>query len=124
MNHEWLKILVSVPDLNDAARALGCDLRAVESRKRWNRMAYRRINLELVVFAEEADSVVAELNSAIDRLEEAHTIFGGQIEMVAIQHSGAQRKSALMHTLAAAGTAAAAVKLAGDKVAAVYKKVI
>ena len=87
-------------------------------------MAYRKINVELVVFADEADSVVAELNSAIDRLEDAHTIFGGGIEIAAVQHSGTQRKSALMHTLAAADTAAAALKLAGEKVAVAYKKVI
>jgi hypothetical protein len=87
-------------------------------------MAYRKINVELVVFADEADSVVAELNSAIDRLEDGHTIFGGGIEIAAVQHSGTRRKSALMHTLAAADTAAAALKLAGQKVAGVYKKVI
>ena len=87
-------------------------------------MAYRKINVELVVFADEADSVVTELNSAIDRLEDAHTIFGGAIETIAVQHSGTRRKSALMHTLAAADTAAAAFKLAGEKVAGAYKKVI
>jgi hypothetical protein len=87
-------------------------------------MAYRKINLELVVFADEADSVVAELNSAIDRLEDAHTIFGGGVEIAAVQHSGTRRKSALMHTLAAADTAAAALKLAGEKVAGAYKRVI
>lgn len=87
-------------------------------------MAYRKINVELIVFADESEAVVAELNSAIDRLEDAHTIFGGGIEIVPVQHSGARRKSALMHTLAAADTAAAALKLAGEKVAGAYKKVI
>ena len=91
-------------------------------------MAYRKISVELVVFADEADSVVAELTSAIDRLEDAHTIFGGGIETAAVQHSGTRRKSALMHTLAAVDTAvdttAAALKLAGEKVAGAYKRVI
>lgn len=87
-------------------------------------MVYRKINVELVVFADEADSVVAELNSAIDRLEKAHTIFGGDIEIATVKKSGTQRKSALMHTLAAGGAAVAAVKLAGDKVAGAYKRVI
>jgi hypothetical protein len=87
-------------------------------------MVYRKINVELVVFADEADSVVAELNSAIDRLEETHTIFGGGIEIVTVKKSGARRKSALTQTLAAGGAAVAAVKLAGDKVAGAYKKVI
>ncbi len=87
-------------------------------------MIYKKINVELVVFAEEADSIVAELNSAIDRLEEAHTIFGGGIEIVSVQHSGTRRKSALRRTLAAGEAAAAAIRLAGDKVAHAYKKVI
>lgn len=86
-------------------------------------MAYRKINVELIVFADEVDSVVVELNSAIDRLENAHTIFGGGIQIAAVQHSGTQRKSALMHTLEAAGAAAAALTLAGEKVTGAYKKI-
>lgn len=87
-------------------------------------MDYRKINIEIVVFADEADAVVAELNAAIDRLEEAHTIFGGDIETVTVEKSGTRRKSALMHTLAAGGVAMAAIKLAGDKIADAYRKVI
>lgn len=87
-------------------------------------MAYQKINLELVVFADETDAVVAKLNAAIDKLEETHTIFGGGIEITAVEHSGTRRKSALMHTLAAGGAAVAAVRLAGSKVADAYKKVI
>ncbi len=45
-------------------------------------MGYQKINVELVVFSEEADAMVAELNSAIDRLEKTYTIFGGGIENV------------------------------------------
>jgi hypothetical protein len=87
-------------------------------------MDYRKINVELVVFADEADAVVAELNAAIDRLEEAHTIFGGDIETVTVEKRGTRRKSALTHTLAAGDAAVAAVKLAGDKIAGAYRKVI
>jgi hypothetical protein len=87
-------------------------------------MAYRKINLELIVFEEEADAVVAGLNAALDRLEEAHTIFGGGIETVPVEHSGTRRKSALKHTLDAGNTATSAVKLAAQKVANAYKKVI
>lgn len=87
-------------------------------------MEYRKITIEMVVFADEADSVIAEMNSAIDRVEEAHTIFGGDIETAAIEKSGTRRKSALMHALAAGGTAAAAVKLAGGKIAMARRKVI
>jgi hypothetical protein len=87
-------------------------------------MAYRKINLELIVFEEEADAVVAGLNAALDRLEEAHTIFGGGIETVPVEHSGTRRKSSLKHTLDAGNTATSAVKLAAQKVANAYKKVI
>ena len=87
-------------------------------------MKYRKINVELVVFADEADAVVAELNSAMDRLEEGHTIFGGDIETAPVEKGGTRRKSALMHTLSAGNAAAAAVKLAGDKIAGAYRKVI
>ncbi|MGA7521255.1 MAG: hypothetical protein WBW84_02165 [Acidobacteriaceae bacterium] len=80
--------------------------------------------MELIVFADETDSVVAELNSALDRLEQTHTVFGGGIEVIAVEHSGTRRKSALMHTLAAADTAGAAIRLAGEKVAGAYRKVI
>jgi len=87
-------------------------------------MDYRKINVELVVFADEADAVVAELNTAIDRLEDAHTIFGGDIETAPVEKSGTRRKSALKHTLAAGDAAMAAVKSAGGKVVAAYRKVI
>jgi hypothetical protein len=87
-------------------------------------MDYRKISIEIVVFADEADAVVAELNSAVDRLEEAHTIFGGDIETVGIEKIGARRKSALMHTLAAGDAAVAAIRLAGDKIAGACRKVI
>jgi len=87
-------------------------------------MAYQKIKVELVVFADEADSVVAELNQAIDLLEVKHTIFGGEIEIANVQHSGKRSKSALRHTLAAGEVAAAAIRLAADKVASAYKRVI
>jgi hypothetical protein len=87
-------------------------------------MGYQKINVELVVFSEEADAVVAELNAAIDRLDETYTIFGGDIETARVEHSGRRRKSALRHTIDAGNTATSAVKLAAHKVADAYKKVI
>lgn len=63
-------------------------------------MTYQRIDVELIIFSEEVDSVVAELNSAIDRLEATHTIFGGGIETVAAQHNGTRSKSALGNAVA------------------------
>jgi hypothetical protein len=88
------------------------------------KMTYKKINVELIVIADEADAVVGELNSAIDRLEEKHTIFGGGIESVAIQHSGTRRKSALMHTRAAGETAVGAIRKASETVVSALKVVI
>ena len=87
-------------------------------------MLYRKINLELIVVEDEAEAVVEELNAALDRLEEGHTIFGGDIETVPVEHSGTQKRSALKHTMAAGETAASAVKAAGEKVADALRKVI
>jgi hypothetical protein len=87
-------------------------------------MGYYKINVELIVFSEEADAVVSELNAAIDRLEEPHTVFGGAIENVPVAYSGTRRKSAVRHTLDAGSTATSAVKSAVHKVADTYKKVI
>ena len=87
-------------------------------------MGYQKINVEVIVFSEEADAVVAELNSAIDRLEEKYAIFGGDIESVPVAHSGTRRKSALSHTLDAGKTVASALKSAAQNVADAYKKVI
>ena len=38
-------------------------------------MLYKKINVELIVVADEADAVVAELNVAFDQMEERHTAF-------------------------------------------------
>ena len=67
-------------------------------------MLYKKINVELIVVADEAEAVTVELNAALDRLEERHTLFGGGIEVVAFEHSGTRRKSALAHTMAAGET--------------------
>ena len=87
-------------------------------------MLYKRINVELIVIADEAEAVEAELEAALDRLEEKHTLFGGGIENVAFEHLGTQKKSALAHTRAAGGTAASAVRTARKSVAAALHAVI
>ena len=87
-------------------------------------MGYQKINVELIVFSEETDAVVAELNSALDQLEGTRTIFGGAIRTTPVKHSGTRKKSALRHTLDAGKTATSAVNLAAQKVADAYKKVI
>lgn len=85
---------------------------------------YKKINVELIVHVDEAEAVVAELNSAIDQLETDHTIFGGDIETVAIQHSGTRRKSAFMHTREAGETAVGAIRRASESVASALRAVI
>jgi hypothetical protein len=73
-------------------------------------MRYKKINVELIVVADEAEAVVAEVNAALDRLEERHTLFGGGIEAVAFEHSGRRKRSALTHTMIAGETAVRAVR--------------
>lgn len=88
-------------------------------------MQYQKINLELIVDSQATDAVVAELNSALDRMDEIYAIFGGNIETVTIEQSGSPRKkSALRHTLKAGKQAASAIELASQKIAQAYKKVI
>jgi hypothetical protein len=73
-------------------------------------MLYKKINVELMVVADEAEAVVAGLNAALDQLEEKHTLFGGGIETVAFEHPGPRRRSALAHTMAAGETAVRAAR--------------
>jgi hypothetical protein len=87
-------------------------------------MLYKKINLELIVPADEADAVISDLNSALDRMEERHTLYGGGTETVLIEYSGSRRKSALAHTLAAGKTAVSAVKMARERVVSAMHLVI
>ena len=87
-------------------------------------MLYKKINLELIVVADEADAVVVELNAALDRLEEKHTLFGGGIESAAFEHPGTRKRSALAHTMAAGQTVAGAVRAARKSVTVALRAVI
>jgi hypothetical protein len=87
-------------------------------------MLYKKLNLEVIVVADEAEAVVAELNAALDRLEESHTLFGGGIETVAFEHTGRRRRSALAHTMAAGVTAADALRTARKSVTVALRAVI
>jgi hypothetical protein len=73
-------------------------------------MRYKKITVEMVVIADEAEAVVNQLNIALDQLEENHTIFGGDIETVAFDQPGKRRKSALGHTLDAGATVGFALR--------------
>jgi hypothetical protein len=87
-------------------------------------MQYKKINIELVVAADEAEAVIAELNGALDGLEETHTLFGGDIETLPFEHTGTRKRSALAHTITAAGTVRSAVRTARENVAVALRAVI
>jgi hypothetical protein len=87
-------------------------------------MEYKRITVELVVFSDEAEAVGAELTAALDRLEEKHTLFGGDVETVPCEHPVARRRSALGHTLAGLGKAADGLKIARKSVGVAIRAVI
>lgn len=84
-------------------------------------MLYKKINVELIVVADQAEAVVAELNGALDQLDERYALFGGEIESVAFEHPGRRRKSALAHTKAAGETA---VRAAREGVAVALRAII
>jgi len=87
-------------------------------------MHYKKINIELIVVADEAEAVVVGLNAALDQLEEKHTLFGGGIETVPVEHRGTRRRSALAHTMAAGETVAVAVRAARKSVTVALRAVI
>jgi hypothetical protein len=89
-----------------------------------DQMLYKKINIELIVVADEAEAVVEGLNAAMDRLEEKHTLFGGGIETVAVNHSGKRKRSALAHTIAAGETVADALRVARESVTVALRAVI
>jgi hypothetical protein len=87
-------------------------------------MLYNKISVEVIVVADEAEAVVTELNSALDRLEDSHTLFGGGIETVAFEHPGKRRRSALAHTITAGETVVGALKTARDSMTVALRAVI
>jgi hypothetical protein len=87
-------------------------------------MLYKKINVELIVAADEADAVVEELNASFDRLEEKHTLFGGEIETVVFEYAGQRKKSAMRHTIAAAASVGVALRTARQSVTAALRTVV
>jgi hypothetical protein len=69
-----------------------------------------KINVELIVVAVEAEAIVAELNAALDRLNEWHALFGGGIETVAVANPKTRKRSALAHTKAARASLTVALR--------------
>jgi hypothetical protein len=84
-------------------------------------MQYKKINVEVIVLADEAEAVVADLAAALDRLDEKHTLFGGAIETIAFNHPGRGNRSALAHTKAAGEKA---VRAARNSVAVALRAII
>ena len=87
-------------------------------------MLYKKINIDLIVPADEAEAVIAGLNASLDVLEEKQTLFGGGIEAVDVEHRATRKRSALGHTLAAGETVAGAVKLVHGHVKSALRAVI
>jgi cytidine deaminase len=87
-------------------------------------MLYKKINVELMVVADEADAVVAELNVALDQMEERHALFGSGIETIAFEHSGIAKRSALAHTISAGETVAVALRATRESLATALRAVI
>ena len=94
---------------------------------RWRvgiQMLYKKINVELMVVADEADAVVAELDAALDLMEERHTLFSGGLEITTFEHSGTPKRSALAHTIGAGKTVAVALRTTRQSVAAALRAVV
>jgi hypothetical protein len=87
-------------------------------------MRYKKITVELVVDADEAEDVASQLNGALDQLAERYAIFGGDIETAPFSSPGKRRKSALAHTLAAGGTVAVALKSTGRHIGNAVRAVV
>jgi hypothetical protein len=87
-------------------------------------MLYKKINLEVIVPADEAGGVICELGLALDGMEERYTLFGGGTETLLIEHSGVRRKTALSHTMSAGKTAIGAAKAAHRHVTAALHLVV
>lgn len=110
--------------IRDQAWEITSAFAGVELPEEVSEMVYKKIDVELIVPADDAETFVAELSVMIDRLGERHTIFGGGIEIEAVEHSKTRKKSAFMHTREAGKTAVGAVWLAGEKVAGALRKVV
>lgn len=87
-------------------------------------MRYKKLNVEMIVQAEDADAIAVELNLSLDVLEEKYAIFGGEIEIVPAEHEERRKRSALRDTLAASESVADAVRKARGHVAAALRAVV
>jgi hypothetical protein len=67
---------------------------------------------------------VSDLNAALNELEKKHALFGGGIETVPVRHTGARKRSALAHTMAAGETVTGAIRTARASVAGALRAVI
>jgi hypothetical protein len=79
-------------------------------------MQYKKVNVELVVVADEAEAMVASLNLSLDRLGERLALFSVEIETTAVERTKASRRSGLARTIAAGELVAAAPKTARESV--------
>jgi molybdopterin converting factor small subunit len=104
-----------------------CDLDHVERHKMEAgdiQMLYKKVTVEVVVPADEAEAIVAELNSSLDQLDEKYTLFGGEIEAIAFEGRATRRRSALAHTIAAGDSVVGALRTARASVAVALRAVV
>jgi hypothetical protein len=87
-------------------------------------MLYKKIDVELIVAADEAEAVAAALNSSLDQLDEKYTLFGGEIETATFEHRGTRRMSALEHTIAAGESVGVALRTARSSLVAALRAVV
>lgn len=85
---------------------------------------YKKINIELVVAADDAQAVVTELNTALDRMDDRYTLFGGQFEAVPFEHRETRKRSALGHTIAAGESVADALRTTRKSIALAVREVV
>ena len=87
-------------------------------------MRYKKISVELIVSADDADDFVNDLNGVLDQLDKSHILFGGEVATVTFNHPGKRRRSALAHTLAAGETVAVALRSTGKHIGDAVRAVI
>jgi len=87
-------------------------------------MDYRKINVELVVFADEANAVIAELKSAIDGWKRRIHFSAVTLKLSLSKKRAAAVSPAASVCMSADFLRVRAVKLAGDKIVGAYRKII
>jgi len=88
-------------------------------------MLYKKINIDLIVPADEAEVVIVGFERPARCAErEAHALRRGGIEAVDVEHRGTRKRSALAHTLVVAKLSPVLSKIARGRVRSALRAVI